>query len=332
MSTERSKCAAVVRNPFSTATAAPKLMDHKALRSLGMRRNLVKSYDFGAENDYDIILSPILDSPMYIRSAANTAAGDVTAKAGGDIPVFGTDVNLMSWKKMDPAVEPKTDVGQDTKTEVSKWRMVSQGMKITLVNSADDNDGWFEAFPFTPNFGFPAIRHTTTRAGIDALTKDTPVGMSAFPPGEYGLNDKTELNGWSAADKQGYITGKLRNINKYIFANKRNNRDHEFVEVPTAAIYEQIPTFLADKNMTCWYIRIHGRKEPATASDCCKATKLMVHVAQNIEYIPGEQNVLNRYATKAPSTGTRSYKKRRTTYPRRRRYVRKAKRMNGRRY
>lgn len=335
--TERSKCAAVVKNPFSTATAMPKIPDGMASASLGLRRNLVTSLDFGEDSVYEMILMPHLTTPLYMGTQANNI--DESGPKVRDDPAFGTNAKICTW-----TATSATAAKQDPLNEVSKWRLVSQGLKITLVNSNDDNDGWFEAFRFTPSYG--AAEFGTT----EALVANQPVPQIKLAPKQFG-NRISGDNDWSAADQGNYVTGKLRNIHRYTWTNRKVNKDVDFTALTAAPTIDSgdrddLRCQLVDTNYDCIYIRIHGRGIPAGAStQCCRPTNLMVHVAQNVEYIAGEQNNLHKYMTKSPGGITRRIYSspymygrgyapkrtmtrrrtpaRRTTTTRRRRYTRK---------
>lgn len=289
--TDRAKCAAVVKNPFSTATAMPKIPDGKVPASLGLRRNLVTSVPFGEDSVYEMILCPHLSSPIYIGTQVNDGTNLVPKVRVN--PKFG-DGPIGEYTVQTGAATAKMDVDK----EVSKWRLVSQGLKITLVNSNDDNDGWFEAFRFTPNYNAENWEYEGTPTAAAALPNVILKGT------QFGL--RRNPNTYSIADQGNYVTGKLRNIHRYTWTNRKVEKDVDFKELsdlPTLSTGDMtdIRTQLLDKDFDCIFLRIHGRGVPSgTATNCCRPTELMVHVAQNLEYIAGERNSLHKYMTKSP--------------------------------
>lgn len=329
------KCRQVVRNPFSTATNQPKLPDGKANSSMGGKRHCVGTIDFGEVNTMDIIISPRADTPIFWSSAKRNANdGNQFAVAGkGD---FADNHPL---NRAFEATGSTTQIKQNDAAEISRWRLVSQGCKLTLTNSTDDNDGWFEAFRFVPKAGTPNYISSTTAGspiGISTVPRtdlfgNRPLGTTAQP-----ITADFDMN---LASKGQYVTGKLRNLHRYVWTNRPHSNDVEFKSMAQELLVastsvnaginpNNVETAFHDNDYDVIWIRVHGRGIPANAQGgCCLPTRLMFHVCQNVETIFSEQNLLHSFMTKAPTgsrytsygtmmkrpTRKKTYKKRKTT-------------------
>lgn len=346
-----SKCKAVIANPFSSSTNQPKIPDGKAPASMGGKRHMITTVDFGETNTMDIIISPRFDSPIYFASAEREGA-TAAPKVEGKIAFNDNHPFAKAWSTNDSL----TTIKANTAAEISKIRLVSQGTKITLTNSTDDNDGWFEAFRFTP--GKDGQLYVTDDGTSGAVT---PYSLLAWPnPTMFGNRVATaaETFNMNLASKSNYVTGKLRSLSRYTWVNKPMTKDVDFKDLGTtmlvgaqapAAIDQQASIAFQDWDYDVIWIRIHGRGIPtAQQGGCCLPTKLMVHLVQNLECVFGEQNTLHSFMTKSPVTGSfrragsslpympmrryympyrraarRTYARKRTTAVSKRRYTRK---------
>jgi len=308
-----SKCKAVIANPFSTATNQPKIPDGKAPASMGGKRNLVTQIDFDENDTFDIILSPRFDSPLYYASARQAASTPTPVKAGGATGFVDNHPFAKAFKETDTAGE----ILQDPAAEISKIRLVSQGCKLTLTNSTDDNDGWFEAFRFSPSADNSTYITNESQIGTDTWNPGaTPKADSLF--GNKDVANAIDANrdfSMNLSSKSNYVTGKLRNLHRYTWVNKPTTKDVEFKNLATRLL-TGIPVNDTDHTRSYanlafqdWdydviWIRVHGRGIPAVQQGgCCLPTRIMVHIAQNIECVFGEQNTLHTFMTKSPVSG-----------------------------
>nr|UOF82350.1 capsid protein [Cressdnaviricota sp.] len=298
------KCKAVVANPFSNATSQPKIPDGAVPASMGAKRHLTHVINFNTENTIDIIISPRYDSPLWYSSSTRKAGGDPIVGGAGD---FEDNHPFAKCWASDGAADK---IVQLPTAEISKIRMVSQGCKLTLVNSTDDNDGWFEAFRFQPNW-----EQTRTYATLDAsatagtaYTPKATVTNSMF--GNRPVPTATTEFNMNLASKANYVTGKLRNLHRYTWLNKPSTKDVEFKNLGTDLRTGTAPgstrdnytgTQFIDPDYDVIWIRCHGRGIPQDAQGgCCLPTSIMAHICQNIECVFGEQNTLHSYMTKSP--------------------------------
>jgi hypothetical protein len=172
---------------------------------------------------------------------------------------------------------------QDPTTAISKWRIVSQGLKLTLVNNSDENDGWWEAIRLTIN-------------GTDRrITKDT--GALGDTPGSPGFTNISEelLNPTNMVEQPTYTTGKLRDIHRHLFVLRPEGSEHEFQTLRgdfRAQTDDSLDTVF-DKSFDVIVIKVHARKLAAGATE--GQTRLMTHVVCNQEIIYDEKSFLSRY-------------------------------------
>jgi len=330
-----------MKNPFSTATNQPKIPDGKCPASMGGKRHLTTQINFGEWDTYDIIISPRFDSPITWATAARAENGATTGPNDTNLhqPAnkgSGTFNDNHPFNRAWVAGANSNEIVQASSAEISKMRIVSQGTKITLTNSTDDNDGWFEAFRFMPQPGINTYKQV--QASAVTGTPYTPSAevddiMFGNTVGDGSTTSQTTFD-MNLASKSNYVTGKLRNIHRYVWTNKPYEKDVDFKDINTDLFMTNPPSTLdctsrafQDWDYDVIWIRVHGRGLPAAQEGgCCLPTKLMVHLCQNVEAVFGEQNLLNSYMTKSPTYGTKRgnyslpYKPR---YTRRRTYKRK---------
>lgn len=207
-------------NPFATDVAQPKIYDGKVLRSAGIRFRTTGEITLTQPITY-IVLSPALSAPMtYYNSAAYT----VPSEAG--VIHIGTS----------------TDRGY-----IEKLRMVGCGLKLNLMNSFDQNEGYWEAARFTTTSTDYAIEGAGTgRVKYNPLSSGTP-----------------PYAGMELTNEPSYQRGKLRDIHKYLFRLNSNNTEHNLGRIDSAA--PTVPQ-LVDEDWDTIIIKLHGRVEVGSPS------------------------------------------------------------------
>lgn len=313
----------------SNASTQPKIKDGAVNASMGTRRNLVTELDFGKEKVVDIFISPRFDCPLEALGSTN----DTSIQLIKQYPFQDNHPFAKAYKR----AGSNTEISCDSSAEISKIRLVAQETKITVTNATDDNDGWFEAVRLTPQKD--SLSYGTRAQGGN---QGDPYDYIATCRSDcFGNRDYTAGTEWepNLSAKGSYVTGKLRNLHRYIWANKRVTRACEFKDLPirlTCGTTAQDQSVDTTTNITSnvafqdWdydviWIRVHGRPAPAstTAGSCCHATNLMIHLIQGVECVFGEQNMLHSYMTNnfTPYAGYESnvlanYSRRKKTYKR----------------
>jgi len=281
-----SSCLAVYNNPFSTATTNPKIPDGKVYSSAGVRLQAVQELVNDSSESMDILLFPGLSNGLIVSSTSSgTPAGDpysIPYRDHGRISATAGQYGQVS-------------------APIHKWRLVSQALKVTLVNNSDENDGWFEAIRIqgSDDSGFGA----STRAGESPSTGFIGAGGASTMP----ANTSTNL-----VEHPTYVTGKLRDIHRYMFHLMPQGNDHEFNIIPRepASSLEFVKSQLDNESFDMVFIRVHGRTGSAP-------TRLMLHVVSNQEVVYDEASFMTRYHSEARGNNLafQSNKKRKMEHP-----------------
>lgn len=264
---------AVYRNAFSTATTNPKIPDGKAFHSSGVRLQAVKEFVNDSTVPMDFLLFPGLNNGI-IMAGANTANG-----------------RYMPYNSHGVFTGAGPQFTQEPTTAIDKWRVVSQALKITLLNNSDENDGWWEAARVQLS--------RTADIKLDPTALGNLVGTGAAA---------TELPGVDVArqmvENPTYVTGKLRDIHRHMFQLAPQGADHDFEEL--GGVIDNTNTQgPLDNNFDAIHIRIHGR----TGTE--SPTRLMLHVVSNQEIVYDEAATLTRYHSETQMTPAFSIAKRR---------------------
>lgn len=255
---------AVYKNAFSTATTNPKIPDGKAFHSAGVRLQAVKEFVNDSTVPMDFLLFPGLNNGI-IMAGANPANG-----------------RYMSYKAHGVYTGAGPTFTQETASAIDKWRIVSQALKITLINNSDENDGWWEAARVQIS------RTADIKMDPTALGNIVGTGVAA---GELpGVDVAAQM-----VENPTYVTGKLRDIHRHVFQLSPQGADHDFDELGTL-INNTNTQGPVDNNFDAIHIRIHGR----TGTE--SPTRLMLHVVSNQEIVYDEAAQLTRYHSETTFT------------------------------
>jgi len=257
------QCLAVYHNPFSTATTNPKIPDGKVYASTGVRLQSVTEFQNDATDTMDILLFPGLSNGVCLQNGPGLGINHMPYRDHGR---FSTDSQPVS-------------VG----AAIHKWRLVSQALKISLINNSDENDGWWEAIRVQggPDSAFSATLDVTT----DPDTLFIGAGTSTVFPA---------VSATSLVEHPTYCTGKLRDIHRYMFHLMPQGNDHDFNIVPrTPSALEFNSHQIDNEAYDMIFIRVHGRTG-------AQPTRLMLHCVSNQEIIYDEQSFMTRYHNNSP--------------------------------
>jgi hypothetical protein len=274
---------AVYKRPFSNATNAPRIPDGKASSSTGQRFQSVKEYKMKADvSTMTFDMFGGLGAGLNVVGTSETDIADnyMTYENHGLLYSNGSEAK---WKQQD---------GQ----AICRWRLVSQAVRLTLVNNAEQNDGWWEAIrvPQDNDIGKKMVL-LDAKGGADGGRRLVLQQVNE------DLSGSTDF-----VNHPSYMTGKLRNIHKVNFQLMPNNTDHRFTQTKTefeldnttriAAVpggfrftsdTTDVAAF-ADQGVDLGFdrllIRIHGR--PGTTSTTKNSgTRILAHVVSNQEII-----------------------------------------------
>jgi len=228
----------VIADPFSLATTAAIVPDGKCIMSVGQRLQSIKEVQQTAVADAPLtcLLFPGLGNGI---SWFNTAKTTTTAT----VTVHQPYTSHGSWKFFagpDPGVntDPYTYVQAQQNSgngDISQWRIVSQGLRLSLTNNSDQNDGWWEAIRITPNndgtFWAFAQDNTEPPDEDPRFDPDSYIPDSARVVAQ-GSSFNAVLKS-NFADNPSYMSGKLRDIHKHQFFLKMVNTDHDLRQLKT---------------------------------------------------------------------------------------------------
>jgi len=253
----------VYYDPFSTATTNPKIPDGKSYSSAGQRLQAVT--EVSVNNTMDIVLFPGLNSGLSYTDGGEE--GYATVPFTNHAPI-----NAVS------GADGKVYFNQTPGNAISEWRVVSQGLKITLTNNSDENDGWFEAIRLRWSAGERSMTNQTGQVPLPGSLAYTNLFQSTVIASNF-------------VEHPTYTTGKLRDIHRHTFQLRPTTDDHDFqhIESTGAGNDDIVYKSLFDDSMDIILVRIHGRASSAGG------TRLMLHYVSNQELVYDEASFLSRY-------------------------------------
>ena len=261
-------------DPFDKGMSQPKLLDGKVSRSSGIRLR---------------------------------ATGEITCNGSGTtyIALIPGASNVLCWRvDSDPAVPEVTPTpfqghldSVPDRANVKSVRTVGTALRLSLVNSADQNEGYWEAariptsaldFQFTQTDpGDP------DPAGDGSLPAIPPTTNSAV----YMTLATLDLSNYAT-----YLTGKLRDIHRYQFKLNAIDNDIQFSRILSEPpVVEQ----LVSEQWDTVIIKIHGRVEVGAPSmimyDCIscqeaiyKENTALARLMTTSPYVPQTKSLLTR--------------------------------------
>jgi len=236
-------------DPFDTSVLQPKLLDGKLDRSSGIR--LRQTGEFTCPLDGTALY--VVLSPGY--------ANNLSHQNG--------DAGFNSTPHFTSHFENTTN-----RDLVNSIRVVSSGVKLTLVNSADESEGYWEA-----------IR----------VPQATPILSSATFGNRIVYGAGTIVNLFAdAANNPTYQHGKVRDLHRYLFRLNTRGGEHNFNRETTNATENG----LLDRNWDTIIIKITGRVDAAQPT----VLRFDGVSCQEVEYKPGTMlSRLMTYSTKLPN-------------------------------
>jgi hypothetical protein len=260
---------AVMRNPFSTATTTPKVCDGKIGHSVGVR-----------EANATTVSSPagVLHYMLYPGLGCGL---QIIANIGGtatSTPPRLAQIQLNGDELTSESLVLNAQTGLKKSSAPDRWRVVSQGLRLTPINNSENNNGWFEAIRVPFAFDRASIENTLL---LNGATPPVAVNAAVCIKNNFEGNILTSA-AW--AKHPSYVTGRLRNLEKHLFYLQPNN-DREFV------LNVDTPESQMDPNFDVVLIRIFAS---ASNQDGTTLT-VMHHQVQNFEFLFDAKNERSRY-------------------------------------
>lgn len=210
-------------DPFDQRFPQPKLLDGSVTRSSGVRFRNVGRIQLNKIGQPDYIL--------VLPGFSNTLAWYVNGDAFWSTPI----------------AHPSHMGNVTDRGNVRRIRYVSGGVKLSLLNSSDDNEGYWEAIriPYSNLIGSDGL----APVGEDGLLIPTDITAPSF----------TNLASYST-----YQTGRLRDIHRFMFKLNSVNPDHDFKKPfgATPVNWNE----LYDEGFDCVLIKLYGRVDATVPS------------------------------------------------------------------
>lgn len=256
-------------DPFDKGMSQPKLLDGKVSRSSGIRLR---------------------------------ATGEITCNGGGStyIALIPGMSNVLCWRvdndPLIPEVTPSPFNGhldsEPDRSNVKATRTVGTALRLSLVNSADQNEGYWEA-----------ARVPTS--SLDFTFTETVAGDPlAVPPIPSQSNTAVYMNlgALDLSNYATYLTGKLRDIHRYQFKLNAIDNDINFSRI--LAEPPVVDQFVSEQWDTI-IIKIHGRVEVGAPSmimyDCISCQEViytentaLARLMTTSPYVPQTKSLLTR--------------------------------------
>jgi hypothetical protein len=260
-------------DPFDKGISQPKLLDGKVARSSGIRLR---------------------------------ATGEITCNSAGStyIALLPGASNVLCWHVDDdpmvPEVTPPPFQGHlDTEVDrenVKAVRTIGTALRLSLVNSADQNEGYWEAARI------PTQSHDFSFTMTDPGDPD-PAGDGSLPPipPTYNTSVFMALGQLDLSNYQTYLTGKLRDIHRYQFKLNAIDNDIDF----SRFVGDHVEKNFVSEQWDTIIIKIHGRVEIGAPSmimyDCISAQEViykentaLARLMTTSPYVPQTKSLLTR--------------------------------------
>jgi hypothetical protein len=300
----------IYNDPFSKVNGQARIPDGKALMSVGARAQVSAQLNNETGTDIlHILLFPGISEGMVVWNDSRSVS---TRGFSGYNYNNHCDFNMVV--PYGGGTATKGDIVNNQR--IGSWRTVSQGLQLSLVNTDEENDGYWEAIRLQGE-GERAEYYGFYSGGIVAQESNVVFG----PDANYGnvLANKSMVNSPS------YMSGSLQDLSKHIFKLNPTTDDHEFKDIPTQMTVEppavqatgllnrelqlvdntagnhEIIKSLIDDSFDRIYIRIHCRSN--TGAGSTTGSKILAHLCANHELVYDENQSEHKFMTMGHNAG-----------------------------
>lgn len=210
-------------DPFDARIAQPKLLDGRQRRSAGLRLRSSGELTCSVTGTTYIALIPGFANAVCWADQQDTVqAADVAMVPNSWNGHISSDTDLANIKFI---------------------RSLGAGLKLNLINSADNSEGYWEAIrvPVQKSDLEVASSH---RCVLNMILRAVEEDFSQYEP---------------------YQSGKLRDIHRFLFKLNSNNTEHEWIQLPPVADINTTE-HLVDNTWDAIIIKLKGRKEATIPS------------------------------------------------------------------
>lgn len=206
-------------DPFSRATKQPKIPDGKVTESLGFQTQAVLETVAvnGGDGILHFLLYPGTDAGLVISGDALSGGAFVTPANQNNVVAF-TGSNGVDWSAISSTGGDVTDLDK-----YAQWRTVSAGLRLSLLNPQEEDDGWWEAC---------RVIEANDPLDYDLTSKNSTANRSAngtIAPTRLLQN----LKGKNLVNERSYATGLLRDVKNHVFSLHGIKDEHDFKEPQT---------------------------------------------------------------------------------------------------
>lgn len=279
------------KDPFDKFGQGAKIPDGKTNQSVGLRSTAAFEMTMSPTEFSELLIAPGLYQSIIPCSANGAANADPLKLALPTGPgVFG-DIAIGEYEDAPPAGSfPKfTPLSTSTATYPHRWRLVSAGVRFSLLNNSDENEGWWECVRSTSNIS--DLQQDDINGKLASTTVPAAGTTAAIPGWLYTEAPFLRKKGSTTAEaanitsENTYVAGRMRDMHQLTFTLNSISNDHDFVEMKDDIHDVQLHF---DKSYDMLNFRFHPRPD-GTATAPSTPSKLVCHVAYNyeIEYQPG---------------------------------------------
>lgn len=237
--------AASFLDPFDGSISQPKILDGSVTRSSGLKFRNTGNITLDATGaDNYIAIFPGLSNGLSWKIGGN---GALNVQTGPYPTHLGTTVD---------------------RGNVRRARLVSSGLKLSLLNSSDDNEGYWEAI----------------RVPVETMTL-----LDTTAPNGEDYRCYPTVTQTNFANFPTFQTGRLRDIHRFLFKINSVAPDHPFKEILPASTAPAVAD-VYDQNFDMIIIRLVGRIDAVTP------TMLQYDFISNQEVVYKDDTVMARLA------------------------------------
>lgn len=268
-------------NPFAVAGAFAKIPDGKSNLSAAVKFQQRKEFRTDDKGTLHVFLFAGLNNCVSVWNSVepNTGTDEATQVAenaklfAGNLPLS----NHIAIEGTGAGVEASPFAAAKYSSNiVDRWRTISVGLSVKLVNSFSETDGWFESVRFqSQNPGTSFAKEGTT--------------SSWFVKGRADFHEAAKAN---LVENPSYSSGTLSDLTQTLFKLNTIDTQQDFLKLSPQVHDEAV----FDRSKDCIYLRIHGRAESGTAG---VGTRVLMHCAVNQEIVYDEDSLLSHFHTKS---------------------------------
>jgi hypothetical protein len=286
----------VFHDPFAGTTNTPKIPDGATPSSIGLSNQAV--FELDCRETTHMLLYPGMTSCLtYLDGVAGFGGRTIhnTGFEGGNQLLFNDGTGASGAFR--------------TRENYALWRVVSCGLQMKLLNTSEENDGWWEAIRIS--------EPVDTSHWVLSTTDDVgdPTNYGCVSP---GVNMIGELSGrTSLSSDASYATGLMRDLNRVQFDLHGIQNSHPFIKQQeyigfsedTFAAFNlshltqtinngsddgmNFINLLTDQTYDMIYIRLHSRAYTGTSPFL--GSQVHCNVVSNQEVFFEQNQTENRY-------------------------------------